>query len=101
MGATTDFDRARLYLDDILGHLVLADQVLYPVALRLTRRALSESERADLEGIINAREHLLEAHRQLLVFHPDALLDEKGCVAGPKPRWVSLAATRENKVNGR
>lgn len=83
MGATNDFDRQRIVLENGLAGLVGAENRLRVVAVRLAQRARQERSLEmveEVELLAEARGQIQEARRVLVEeFHPNAL-------GGPPPR---------------
>ena len=73
MSATSDYDRARILLENALAHISQARTCLSVAGTRMIQRVRTEPERDDLNEVITARVELEAAHRLLAGFHPQRL----------------------------
>ena len=77
MGATTERDRQRLALEDILALLVSAETGLTIAWTRMLQNAVTEEDAADLHEVTTARRDVREAKARLARFHPQHLEGER------------------------
>jgi hypothetical protein len=70
-GATTDGDRLRLALDDILAAQCETREHLFVAITRLAQRARTREEAEILRHLIHARTALGRAHQAVTLLHVD------------------------------
>ena len=72
MGATTQKDKNRLSLEDVIGALVIADEHLRRALMRMGQWARTDYEADIMTEMVQARKQIRQARDNALEFHPDS-----------------------------
>lgn len=77
-GATTEADKVRLALDDVLALLRDADEQLLPAVTRMAQNAFTDDDGANLQAVRLARRAICKAKSRVSSLHANGINSEGG-----------------------